>query len=515
MTEQSYHINYDNSNIDRPTEFLQTAGKIHNEVINKNKPNIKKVEHFFNKWKQYPDVWTWYYNALKKNKRKDEAEKCLNKIIELFPDYLYGKLSRVLTFIEEENFEKAREILGETPDISFIMPGKTDIFYEDILKYYLAYAQLELACNNEDAATKIYQKAIDVAGEDNHIVKTIQKEIFSYRMKNMADRFAKSQELIRCSEFIDTNDYESYKPQPFIHKEIQDLYENIFSPEKEEIDKILSLPRESLIQDFENIIRKTIYERLHESDEELNYNLLAHSIYFLTELKATESYSIILQMLRQSSKYFEFWFSDVFEPICIQLIYYIALEHPDKLKAYLKEPNLYTFFKAIVFDAMVCVVDFHPEKRNEVLDWFREILDFYYQERDNENITDTMLNGSIEYSVLELGFKELLPVLEKFHEEMLIDEMTCGDIEAVREEFELNRRSQISEIKNIYEFFEQEAKWEENISKKRNEEEQSELLKDFKHHDEFQTIVRTEPKIGRNDPCSCGSGKKYKKCCGS
>ncbi len=24
---------------------------------------------------------------------------------------------------------------------------------------------------------------------------------------------------------------------------------------------------------------------------------------------------------------------------------------------------------------------------------------------------------------------------------------------------------------------------------------------------------RTEPKIGRNDPCSCGSGKKYKKCC--
>lgn len=24
---------------------------------------------------------------------------------------------------------------------------------------------------------------------------------------------------------------------------------------------------------------------------------------------------------------------------------------------------------------------------------------------------------------------------------------------------------------------------------------------------------RTEPKIGRNDPCTCGSGKKYKKCC--
>lgn len=25
--------------------------------------------------------------------------------------------------------------------------------------------------------------------------------------------------------------------------------------------------------------------------------------------------------------------------------------------------------------------------------------------------------------------------------------------------------------------------------------------------------VRTKPKIGRNESCPCGSGKKYKKCC--
>jgi preprotein translocase subunit SecA len=30
-----------------------------------------------------------------------------------------------------------------------------------------------------------------------------------------------------------------------------------------------------------------------------------------------------------------------------------------------------------------------------------------------------------------------------------------------------------------------------------------------------QTITRKGPKIGRNDPCPCGSGKKYKKCCGA
>jgi preprotein translocase subunit SecA len=32
--------------------------------------------------------------------------------------------------------------------------------------------------------------------------------------------------------------------------------------------------------------------------------------------------------------------------------------------------------------------------------------------------------------------------------------------------------------------------------------------------EESSTIRRQGPKIGRNDPCPCGSGKKYKKCCG-
>jgi preprotein translocase subunit SecA len=30
-----------------------------------------------------------------------------------------------------------------------------------------------------------------------------------------------------------------------------------------------------------------------------------------------------------------------------------------------------------------------------------------------------------------------------------------------------------------------------------------------------KTVTRDHPKIGRNDPCPCGSGKKYKKCCGA
>lgn len=36
---------------------------------------------------------------------------------------------------------------------------------------------------------------------------------------------------------------------------------------------------------------------------------------------------------------------------------------------------------------------------------------------------------------------------------------------------------------------------------------------DHDHHHENEPYRRDMPKIGRNDPCLCGSGKKYKKCC--
>ena len=42
---------------------------------------------------------------------------------------------------------------------------------------------------------------------------------------------------------------------------------------------------------------------------------------------------------------------------------------------------------------------------------------------------------------------------------------------------------------------------------------EEELKKLYKEQKE-STTIRKGKKVGRNDPCPCGSGKKYKKCCG-
>ena len=46
------------------------------------------------------------------------------------------------------------------------------------------------------------------------------------------------------------------------------------------------------------------------------------------------------------------------------------------------------------------------------------------------------------------------------------------------------------------------------------EEDTSDFMKLLGHKPENTKTVFNVNSIGRNDPCSCGSGKKYKKCCG-
>lgn len=48
--------------------------------------------------------------------------------------------------------------------------------------------------------------------------------------------------------------------------------------------------------------------------------------------------------------------------------------------------------------------------------------------------------------------------------------------------------------------------WDEHLTAERRKEL-------YRQQKSSKTVVKGE-KIGRNDPCPCGSGKKYKKCCG-
>ena len=56
---------------------------------------------------------------------------------------------------------------------------------------------------------------------------------------------------------------------------------------------------------------------------------------------------------------------------------------------------------------------------------------------------------------------------------------------------------------------------EEEVEAIRQKQKQDYVMSRGEDTPEKKTVKHEGPKTGRNDPCPCGSGKKYKKCCGA
>lgn len=87
-----------------------------------------------------------------------------------------------------------------------------------------------------------------------------------------------------------------------------------------------------------------------------------------------------------------------------------------------------------------------------------------------------------------------------------------NDLESITEDTELDldvdfEKLLFNMLKADAEYLYTLKEWENVLS----EEKIAEIVKDFKR----SKTVRKEKDPGRNDPCPCGSGKKYKKCCGA
>lgn len=122
-------------------------------------------------------------------------------------------------------------------------------------------------------------------------------------------------------------------------------------------------------------------------------------------------------------------------------------------------------------------------------------------------------NPVIEGKIKDLAEKNNMTAVEftgfldgantSFKEALVLDDIT--------EESEI--RAELDFEKLLWNMHDAKAEWLYGMNEWEeifDEEKRKQIKKDFNRS---KTVVKGE-KIGRNDPCPCGSGLKYKKCCG-
>lgn len=519
-----------------PKELLPELESVYRKVLAKDKTVIVKLLNLIEKNPDVPQLKNYLSIYYFNNGDKKKAAEINNELLKEFPDYLFAKLNLAnFCFINEET-EKVLQILGTSLELCDLYPERKVFHCDEFFNYYemagLYYCKTGATGKAEDVLENLYEVA-DLMG--------IEKKFGNLEDQLMITRL----ENINFSDFIRTKKPVNRRNAPtlpqikktpaFHYPQISWLYDYAINEMPvEKVHELLSLEKEWLRIDLETAVLDAIkrYNYFSKQDTELvNADFCLHALYLLKEIEAEESLSVLLEFLRQPEDLLDFYTLDTLADNFWQVTYVIGKNQTDKLAAFLKEPLNSTFARSEVSAALAQIVLHDPERRIEIVDIYRDLLHFFISNRQDETIADNIVVNLMIDDIMDFKGKELLPEIKNIYAADMQDESMNGNLQDVIDNIEKLPTEEEKHVffKNIENYFELAAEftgfddiddfnWED-----KEDNESEDFYTDWEEAEEDTTdyfysgskpYVRDIPKVGRNEPCPCGSGKKYKNCHG-
>jgi hypothetical protein len=229
-----------------------------------------------------------------------------------------------------------------------------------------------------------------------------------------------------------------------------------------------------------------------------------HAWRALTQLRAEEAIAPLVQLFRRLDADMDDWVSEDL-PKDLGLFGEAALE---PLTAYLADATHGDWSRVAAAQAIGHVGQAHPELRLDSIARLSAQLDRFAEQSET-------LNAYLVSPLWDLRAVEAMPVIERAFTSGRVDESVMGDVEDVQIHFGLKTRREHPPKPNKLTIMGERfrAQWkmaglplpDANGNGPEVDAEPPMLSEPY----------IAPPKIGRNEPCPCGSGKKYKKCCGA
>ena len=322
-------------------------------------------------------------------------------------------------------------------------------------------------------------------------------------MSSFLERMEKSRKLIENYNSVPAGHLtlpQTLAPPVFQNPEILELYNMPLKASPELMDHVLSLPRETLIADLQEVlldsVRRFKYFVAHDDDNPDNRNAPIHALVLLGYIGDKRALPVALEILRQGKDYTEYWFGDWLTEDLWET--YFNMFDAEAFVSFLKEPRLDTYSRCPVLTAL-------EQKRlhgymtaTEAVSIYSTLLKHFIEHRDDRDYTDMELTGFLICDMMGPDMREMLSLIKECFDYGIVDEMMGGDYDDILKDFDTvfpYRKHELKFNQPIRQYYEDLILYNEPI----------EPL--------YKPVQEKKEKIGCNDACPCGSGKKYKKCC--
>lgn len=535
----NYKITGDPSEVDNGLHYSDAL----EELLQKTYFQVQKQKFKNPQWlhaliEKYPNVpafknYLTVFYTLKGNKEKAHSANhwCLRE----HPNYLHAKLNLAVEYIQTGHLDEVPNVLGQALDLQDLYPERkvfhiTEFrsFLDVSCRYLIKKGELEAVEGRLEAAEKVLGKEEPSIQNLRILIEDARYEAAEKKREKMEEE----QDGLKIGRGYDTSVQTDVAPT-FHHPEILELYQHGLVIDHEVLRRILALPRQTLVQDLEKVLLDSLHrhEYFYEKNEEWEEEACSfafHAMFLLTELRATEHLPTILHLLRQGEAYLEYWYSDHVTETLWQFVYHLGQGRLDLLKDFMLERDVYYLGKWVVISAVRQMAHHLPEKKQAALQWFEEVIKAFVQNHDDVLFADYKVASSMVCELADLRAAHLLPEIKQLYDLGLIDETLPGSYKAVETDIRMPVEEPFFKVfDNIFDHYDhirqqwyriytpeeraaQEAEWRERLAEMKPP--QAEDRKNY-FSDPGNPVKKDTPKVGRNAPCPCGSGKKYKKCC--
>ncbi len=304
-------------------------------------------------------------------------------------------------------------------------------------------------------------------------------------------------------------------------------------PQKEDFLPILELPRQELIADLEKVLNAIIANVTKDNQEEIyqkEQEIMALScVFLLTELKSMESTPLYFRLFSMDNNFLDYYFSGhVYETLWLTLF---EIGDTDAIFDFLKNTDVTSIGAGIAMDSLTQIALHFPDLNEKIKKGFIDLYTYLHENNKNFRIETDDTNLLF---IRTLDFTEFYHTLKIFY-----DSDRIGVNEDIRVPFDMI----IDDLVEFQEYFEDEEGLKEILSleEKYNNPATEEMLRTLEEsfdrlihavsgfenntnkfhkspnhkmlYSDYTPYVKATPTVGRNEPCPCGSGKKYKKCC--
>lgn len=303
-------------------------------------------------------------------------------------------------------------------------------------------------------------------------------------------------------------------------EELQKAIENITYYSKkfprEELE-LISANRDEAIPCLRDAVEKAVREKEDLAD---NYSLHLYGIFLLAQFQDRAFFPKLMRLASLPEDTLDFLIGDVLTEDLGSILYNTYNGDINLLKQAIRNEQVSDYARAEMLDVMgQLYLDRTLEKR-EFQDFLREIA-------NNEDCIGDYIYTATANMICCCHFTDMLPELRCLYWDGRVDEYVTGRYDECIDKiftYEAKERrfcrSSIDTVKMLrcWAMFEDSARGSA-VQGQNDEDAQDDMLdrKFSRMLDEFGAAGNAEQrrvvKIGRNDPCPCGSGKKYKQCC--